>query len=112
VDDLLIVGSPEDVNPIIKVLEIFKLRKLGPAAYFFGMEIVCDRKAGIILLSQRKCTEQILQEAGMQHCKTRSIPMEVNTRLSRQDDDYMEDKAAHCREYARAGVVSQLRHKT
>jgi hypothetical protein len=96
VDDGLIVGSQEDVNHIIKVLEVFKLRELGPAAYFLGMEIVRDRKAGTIILSQRKFTEQILQEAGMQDCKTRSIPMEVNTRLSRQGDDYMEDKAAYC----------------
>ena len=96
VDDGLIVGTQEDVENIIKVLEVFELRKLGPAAYFLGMEIVRDREARTLLLSQQKYTEQILQEAGMQDCKPRSIPMEVNTRLSKEGVDYMEDKAAYC----------------
>ena len=96
VDDGLIVGTQKDVENIIKVLEVFELRKLGPAAYFLGMEIVRDREARTLLLSQQKYTEQILQEAGMQDCKPRSIPMEVNTRLSKEGIDYMEDKAAYC----------------
>jgi hypothetical protein len=96
VDDGLIVGTQEDVEHIIKVLEVFELRKLGPAAYFLGMEIVRDRRARTLMLSQRKYTQQILQEAGMLECKPRSIPMEVNTRLSKHGEDFMKDKATYC----------------
>jgi hypothetical protein len=45
VDDGLIVGTNEDVQEIIKVVESFDIRELGDALLFLGLEIIRDRQA-------------------------------------------------------------------
>jgi hypothetical protein len=40
VDDGLIVGAKDDVAVVLRALVHFDLRKLGPATYFLGMEII------------------------------------------------------------------------
>ena len=67
------------------------IRKLGPACFFLSMEIIRDRSARTIALTQRKYAEEILQRTGMAECKGKSTPMETNLKLSKDGDDPMED---------------------
>jgi Reverse transcriptase (RNA-dependent DNA polymerase) len=91
VDDGTAVGTKSDANEIIRILEAaFDIRRLGTAAFFLGMEIVRDRQARTILLSQKKYTQVILSRTGMTESKPRSIPMEINIQLSKDGDDLME----------------------
>ncbi len=91
VDDGLAVGNKADVCEIIRILEEkFDIRRLGAAAFFLGLEIVRDRQARTILLSQQKYVLTILEKTGLAESNARSTPMPVNLKLSKEGDDYME----------------------
>jgi hypothetical protein len=90
-DDGLIVCARDDVAVVLRALAHFDLRKLGPAAYFLGMEIIRDREAKTLMMSQRQYAHEILQRTGMKHCKGKATPMEQNLKLSKYGDDLMED---------------------
>jgi hypothetical protein len=91
VDNGLIVGVNEDVAAVMRALEYFNLRKLGPATYFLSMEIVRDREANMLMVTQRKYAHEILQCIGMEDSKGKSTPMEQNVKLSKHGDELMEN---------------------
>jgi hypothetical protein len=91
VDDGLIVGVNEDVAAVMRALEHFDLRKLGPATYFLSMEIIRDREAKALMVTQRKYAHEILQRTGMEDSKGKSTPMEQNVKLSKDGNDQMVD---------------------
>jgi hypothetical protein len=91
VDDGLIVGVNEDVAAVMRALEHFTLRKLGPATYFLSMEIIRDREAKTLMVTQHKYAHEILQRTGMEDSKGKSTPMEQNVRLSKDGNDRMVD---------------------
>lgn len=69
VDDLLIIGQDEiGISKVKKVLdEAFRVRDLGQARYFLGVEIA--RSKGRIYISQRKHIKDILLDTDMQEAK-------------------------------------------
>ena len=92
VDDALICGSKRIVDGVVDMLgDAFKIRKLGPASYFLGMEITRDRGMRQLELSQAKYTTTILQQFNMEDAKPRSVPMDANTKLCKEGDDFMDD---------------------
>lgn len=91
VDDALICGHRDDVDKIVEMLATdFDIRKLGAAQFFLGMEITRDRGSKTLTLSQKKYASQILERNGMRDAKPRSVPMDANTRLSRDGEDCLE----------------------
>jgi alpha-amylase/alpha-mannosidase (GH57 family) len=101
VDDGLIVGHKEDVAVAIQVLEQhFKLRKMGAVEYFLGSEVIRDRGNKTIIVTQRKYAKTIVAAAGQVNAiprilgsfeELRSVPLEVNIKLSKEGEEYLED---------------------
>jgi hypothetical protein len=94
VDDGLIVGC-KDVLAVVQVLKHFDIRELGAARYFLNMEIIRDREARTLVLTQRTYAGEILQRTGMTDSKGKSTPMEQNLKLSKEGDDQMEDAGGY-----------------
>jgi len=69
VDDLKIVGA--DDRLILKVKKQlsmrFKVKNLGPATHYLGMEII--RTGMALVLRQTAHTDQVLKRHGMEDCK-------------------------------------------
>ncbi|KAG7536992.1 Reverse transcriptase RNA-dependent DNA polymerase [Arabidopsis suecica] len=85
VDDIIISSNndaaAEDLKTQLK--SHFKLRDLGPAKYFLGLEIA--RSSAGISVCQRKYTLELLDYAGLLACRPSSIPMEPNQKMSHDD---------------------------
>ena len=76
VDDILITSNDlASVTLLTTFLDTqFKLKDLGPAKYFFGLELARSQKG--ISLCQRKYALDILQDSGFLDSKPVKIPME------------------------------------
>src|SRR5207248_7199937 len=68
----------------------FKMKDLGPATHYLGMEIV--RTPTTITLRQTSYIDQVLKRYGMENCKPVSTPIDANARLSKADDAYAPSK--------------------
>jgi hypothetical protein len=79
VDDLLLIGSQrEQISSLKKDLaKRFKMKDLGAAACFIGMEIQRDRQKGTILLHQNCYTKDILKRYHQNDNKPHATPMEA-----------------------------------
>ncbi|KAG8473502.1 hypothetical protein CXB51_035665 [Gossypium anomalum] len=96
VDDMLIAAK--DKGKIRKVKaqlsEEFEMKYLGPAKKILGMEILRDRKASKLYLSQKGYIEKVLCRFNMQSAKPVSTPLAAHFRLSSalspQSDDEIE----------------------
>lgn len=82
VDDILIASNNDDaVKEFISELEShLKLRNLGAAKYFLGLEIAGSTRD--ISVCQRKYTLELLDDTGFLGCKPSSIPLDPTVRLS------------------------------
>ncbi|WZZ08512.1 hypothetical protein YC2023_094433 [Brassica napus] len=92
VDDIIIASSnDEDVDSFKKSLaDHFKLRDLGPLRYFLGLEIA--RSSSSILVSQRKYTLELLEDASLLACKPSSVPMDPHNRLCQDSKEPLLDE--------------------
>ena len=75
-DDIIITGLNTQVIQSLKTFlhTQFKLKDLGCLKYFLGFEIA--QSVSIIVLSQRHCSLQLLEDTGYLACKPTSIPMD------------------------------------
>ncbi|KAG8481971.1 hypothetical protein CXB51_026890 [Gossypium anomalum] len=96
VDDML--KAAKDKGEIRKVKaqlsEEFEMKDLGPVKKILGMEILRDRKASKLYLSQKGYIEKVLCRFNMQSAKPVSTPLVAHFRLSSalspQSDDEIE----------------------
>lgn len=65
------------------ILQCFKGRDLGPASMFLGMNIVCNKDAGVITLDQHQLAANIVEKAGMSECSGKQIPMAPGLKLAK-----------------------------
>lgn len=84
VDDILVASNNDDaVKMFVTELEShFKLRNLGHAKYFLGLEIARSSKG--ISVCQRKYTLELLDDAGFLGCKPSTIPLDPTVKLSKE----------------------------
>lgn len=89
VDDLLLAASSTQFMRTIKMklLGTFKMQDLGPASFILGLEIMRDRKAHTIALSQAQYVDKVLDRCGMTDCSTDKTPMRVTPRVSATDPE-------------------------
>ncbi|KAM0002197.1 putative RNA-directed DNA polymerase [Helianthus debilis subsp. tardiflorus] len=87
VDDVIITGNDLTKIKFIKDFldQQFSIKDLGPLKFFLGIE-VARTKQGMVL-SQRKYTLDILEDAGMLGCRPSSFPMEQNLRLDKREEE-------------------------
>ncbi|CAL1377568.1 unnamed protein product [Linum trigynum] len=83
VDDVLLAGNDLDFINRVKVFldKRFSIKDLGSLRYFLGLEVA--RSPSGVILSQRKYTLDILEEAGVQGARPSSFPVEQNHQLTR-----------------------------
>src|SRR5436189_1331285 len=76
VDDMLIAAKEMSrINLLKKQLnDEFEMKKLGAAQSILGMDIIRDRKAGKVKLSQKAYIEKVLQRFNMNESKQITIP--------------------------------------
>lgn len=65
---------------------IFDIRDLGESTYFLGMEIERKRDQGLVKLTQKKLTGEILRRFGMDQARGRSVPLGQETKLTREGE--------------------------
>lgn len=82
VDDLIISGNPPPAIQEFKdyLSTCFKMKDLGPARYFLGLEIA--RSPEGFYVCQRKYVIDIVTEAGLLGCKPAGSPIDQNHRLA------------------------------
>lgn len=78
VDDIILTGDfEEELAKLKKFLTTeFEIKDLGNLKYFQGIEMA-QSKAGIVI-SQQKCTLDLLKEMGMLGCKPADTLMDPN----------------------------------
>ena len=88
VDDVKVFCPESSTIDDLKVFlsKHYKLRDLGEVEWYLGMEI--NRTDGVIILTQTKYINDLLQKHGMQDCSPASTPM-MEARLKKAPDGYI-----------------------
>ena len=86
VDDMLIVGQDVGVIGNLKkdLFKSFDMKDLGPKRQILGMEILRDKKAKKLWLSQEKYIERILERFNIKHVKPVSTPLGAHFKLRKK----------------------------
>ncbi|KAH9696398.1 hypothetical protein KPL71_023151 [Citrus sinensis] len=86
VDDMLLASKNMKLFDLLKQkLRVkFDMKDLGPAKKILGVEIIRNRTARTLFLSQEKYVNKVLEKFGMLNCKPVSTPMSAHFRLSSQ----------------------------
>jgi hypothetical protein len=99
VDDFLIVGASPDITSTFKaaISARFKMRDMGPAKHFLGMEISRDRSNRTITLSSRSHIDELLERFGMADCKSAATPLPSKSALVEctKEDDRLPDSVPY-----------------
>jgi hypothetical protein len=82
VDDLIITGNAEKLIDEIKeqLSKVFEMKDLGELHYCLGLEVW--RNVGQTFVYQSKYIREILKRFKMDQCKSSTIPMQHNVKLS------------------------------
>lgn len=93
VDDILIASKDlhevEGVEDML--LRVFDARKLGNAECYLNMEIVRDRKEGIVILKQSNYVKKVLDMYKMIDVNARVVPMSTAQRLHQGEESNLLD---------------------
>ncbi|KAH9752684.1 hypothetical protein KPL71_014795 [Citrus sinensis] len=86
VDDMLLASKSMKLINLLKqqLRDKFDMKDLGPAKKILGVEMIRNRTARTLFLSQEKYVNKILEKFGMLNCKPVSTPMAAHFRLSSQ----------------------------
>ena len=86
VDDILIVGQDAGVIGNLKkdLFKLFDMKDLGPARQILGMQIIRDRKAKKLQLSQEKYIKRVLERFNMKHAKPVNTPIGSHFKLRKR----------------------------
>ncbi|KAJ9519015.1 hypothetical protein QJQ45_026299, partial [Haematococcus lacustris] len=90
VDDCLLCTQQGDTTGLAhvkqKLSSVFKLKDLGEARCFLGMQLVRDRAEGTILISQQKLIHELLTTHSMSNAHSKTLPMASAVKLVREGE--------------------------
>ena len=92
INDCLIVGPDlAEINKLKKAMhKTYAIEDRGPAALFLGVQIIRDRKKGIIKLAQKHYIEEAIEFFGLTNQRPAYIPLQpnlsANPSISNQSD--------------------------
>ena len=83
---MLIVGQDAGVTGNLKedLFKSFDMKDLGPARQILGMQILRDRKAKKLWLSQEKYIERVLERFSMKHVEPVNTPLAPHFKLRKR----------------------------
>ena len=87
VDDMLIVSNSKTKLAEMKLSlgQHFKVKDLGEVKFLLGIEVIRNRKAGLIELSQQAYIDQLLKRFNLQEVKPATTPLSSGIRLTQDD---------------------------
>lgn len=108
VEDLCIMGQNTNrFKSLIK--QRFEMEELGECTFFLGMKLERNLVSKTITLLQEKYVDPMLQEYGMEDCRSTSTPMTPNTHLIPATEAEKVEFAASGENYRRAvGLLNYL----
>ena len=84
VDDVLAIGDDDYINDFIsKISQKYKIRDLGEAETFLGMEIVRNRKNRTLKIKQTKYIENMAKRFGLTEAKPVYTPLDTKVKLQK-----------------------------
>lgn len=91
----LVYSNQEEAIERVKITlhDLFKIKDLGAAKYFFGMEIWRTDRGNF--LNQRKYELGPLETAGFLNCKPAATPMEIYVKVAQGDSELLEDNVIY-----------------
>ena len=94
VDDILLAGSnKEELDGVVTSLKtVFDIRDLGIPQYFLGMEIVRDRTARTLKLTQKRMTAELVNKYGLNAAKTKDVPLSSSIKLTKEGNALDKEK--------------------
>ena len=97
VNDIILVGDClTELAHIKQILDAnFKIKDLGQAKYFLGLEIAHSKRG--ISVSQRKYCLELLSDSGLTNSKPASTPLDYANRLHQDNSSPFSDVAAYRR---------------
>ena len=89
VDDILVASkSLEDIQHVKhRLTEVFKVRDLGEAKYFLGMDLDGNKQAKTLKLTQERLATELVSKYGMMEGKAKSAPMSTSIKLVQATED-------------------------
>ncbi|KAH9728536.1 hypothetical protein KPL70_009073 [Citrus sinensis] len=86
VDDMLLASKSMKLIDLLKqqLRDKFDMKDLGPVKKILGVEMIRNRTARTLFISQEKYVNKVLEKFGMLNCKPVSTPMAAHFRLSSQ----------------------------
>ncbi|XP_051208651.1 uncharacterized mitochondrial protein AtMg00810-like [Lolium perenne] len=86
VDDIILISSsPTVADALVTALGTdFAVKDLGQLHFFLGIK-VAHQDRGSLVVTQKKCSLDLLRRAGMLKCKTSPMPMSSTDKLSTTD---------------------------
>ena len=109
VDDILIIAKTEENMQVIKqrLSSSFKMKDMGRAKSFLGINIWYDKVKKQAILSQEGFTKEILERFGMTDSKTVRTPIDSNKFYSRGEDEESFNKIDYIRAIGALMYLSQ-----
>lgn len=110
VDDMLVVGHNTCRIQKLKqeLSKSFAMKDLGPARQILGMQIVRDRKAKKLVLSQEKYIQKVLRRFSMDKAKVVSTPLAMHFKLSTKQCPSSDDEKEDMKKVPYASAVGSL----
>jgi hypothetical protein len=84
VDDILLAANDQSLLHDVKkfLSNSFEMKDTGEASYVIGIEIFCDRKQGLLGLSQKAYINKILERFRMENCSAGMVPIQKGDKFS------------------------------
>lgn len=91
VDDILLTGNDSVLIDHVKstLHSLFTIKDLGLANYYLGLKI--HRTDEGLFLHHHKFMHDLLVEAGLEHAKPLSLPVDTTIKLSNKDGELLQD---------------------
>jgi histone deacetylase 1/2 len=108
VDDIILVSSSQSAaDALVRSLGAdFAVKDLGKLHYFLGVEVAPH--ANGLVMTQKKYSLDLLQQAGMLKCKTTTTPMSTTNKITVVDGELL--SSADATEYR--SIVGGLQYLT